>query len=111
MNRLTSLFAMYRGLPRGIYALFFAQVVNSIGNLVYPFLTLFLTQRLGYSSSVTGTFILISSVAFIPGSLLGGKLVDTMGRKAVMIVTQSIAAGLLLVLMVLAGCPNPAAGP
>ncbi len=87
---------MYRGLPRGIYALFFAQVVNSIGNLVYPFLTLFLTQRLGYSSSVAGTFILVSSIAYIPGSLLGGKLVDTRGRKAVMIVTQSIAAGLLL---------------
>jgi MFS family permease len=83
---------MYAGLPKGIYALFFAQIVNAVGNLVYPFLTLFLTQRLDYSASAAGTFILISSVAYIPGSLLGGKLVDVTGRKAVLIVTQGLAA-------------------
>ncbi|MFP4485268.1 MAG: hypothetical protein ACLFO1_10485 [Spirochaetaceae bacterium] len=52
-----------------------AQVVNSVGNLVYLFLPLFLTRRLGYSSSVAGTLILIFSVAFIPGSLLAGGAV------------------------------------
>ena len=89
-------FGMYRGLPRGIYALFLAQIVNAIGNLVYPFLTFFLTQRLGYSSAAAGSFIFVASIAYVPGSLLGGKLADYIGRKKVLIVAQGLA-GLMLV--------------
>ncbi len=89
-------FGMYRGLPRGIYALFLAQIVNAVGNLVYPFLTFFLTQRLGYNSAAAGTFIFFASVAYVPGSLLGGKLADHVGRKKILIGAQGLA-GLMLV--------------
>lgn len=89
-------FGMYRGLPRGIYALFLAQIVNAIGNLVYPFLTFFLTQRLGYNSAAAGTFIFVASIAYVPGSLLGGKLADHIGRKRVLIVAQGLAALMLV---------------
>ncbi len=47
MKRLLSL---YRGLPpQPIYVLFFATVINAIGIFIYPFLTLYLTRRLGYT--------------------------------------------------------------
>src|SRR6056297_2473460 len=95
-------FGMYRGLPRGIYALFLAQIVNAIGNLVYPFLTFFLTQRLGYNSAAAGTFIFFASVAYVPGSLLGGKLADHVGRKKILIGAQGLA-GLMLIPCALLG--------
>ena len=90
-RRLLGQFNIYQGLPKGIYALFAAQIVNAVGNLVYPFLTFFLTQRLGYSSARAGMFILLLSVAYVPGSLIGGKLADVVGRKKVLIVSQGLA--------------------
>jgi MFS family permease len=86
-----SSFAIYRGLPRAIYALFLAQIVNAIGNLVYPFLTFFLTQRLEYDSATAGMFIFIASTAYVPGSLIGGKWADVFGRKKVLLLAQGLA--------------------
>lgn len=85
-------FSIYRGLPKGIYVLFVAQIINAVGNLVYPFLTFFLTQRLGYGSATAGMFILFLSAAYVPGSLIGGKLADVIGRKKVLVGTQGMAA-------------------
>lgn len=92
IKKIFSHLSMYRGLPKGIYALFAAEIVNSIGNLVYPFLTFFLTQRLGYSSAKAGMYILFLMIAYVPGSLIGGKLADHIGRKKVLIGTQGMAA-------------------
>jgi MFS family permease len=92
----TKSFSLYRGLPRAIYAIFLAQIVNAVGNLVYPFLTFFLTQRLGFDSGAAGAFIFVASTAFVPGSLIGGKLADTLGRKVVLITAQGLAAAFLI---------------
>lgn len=35
---------------------------------------------------------MISGLAFIPGSLLGGKLSDHLGRKRIMLIFQALAA-------------------
>lgn len=91
-RRLTSFLAIYRGLPRSIYVLFFARIVNSLGSLVFPFMTMFLTQRLGLSEGDAGWYIMLSGTAFIPGSLLGGKLADHFGRKRIMVTAQFLAA-------------------
>ncbi|MDY7028907.1 MAG: MFS transporter [Spirochaetota bacterium] len=93
-------FSIYRGLPKGIYVLFVAQIINAVGNLVYPFLTFFLTQRLGYGSATAGMFILILSAAYMPGSLIGGKLADVIGRKKVLVGTQGMAALAFVIMLV-----------
>ena len=96
MRRLTSMFAMYRGLPAPIYALFLATTVNGIGIFVFPFLTLFLTERLGWSAGRAGSFMLVAAVAYVPGALVGGRLADRLGRKKVMLVAQALS-GLMYV--------------
>ena len=96
---------MYRGLPRGIYALFAAAIVNAVGNLVYPFLTFFLTQRLGYSSARAGMFILLLAGAYVPGSLIGGKLADIIGRKKVLVATSVLGAVFLIPCALLGNSP------
>lgn len=67
---------IYSGLPRSVYILATARVVNAMGNFVYPFLTLFLTEHLGFSTLKAGTYFTISAAAQVLGSVLGGKLTD-----------------------------------
>ncbi len=85
-------FSVYRGLPKPVYVMFLATVVNGTGIFVYPFLTLFLTQRLGYTAVEAGFFLFLASVTYFPGSLIGGKLADSLGRRRVMIVSQTLAS-------------------
>jgi len=85
-------FAVYRGLPRPVYVMFFATVVNGTGIFVFPFLTLFLTQRMGYDTVQAGLYLFVASMAYIPGSLIGGKLADSVGRRRVMVVSQTLAS-------------------
>lgn len=82
----------YLGLPRSVYVIFFARVVNSIGNFVFPFMTLLLTSKGGMGEQRVGLYLLIASALQVPGSLLGGKLTDKMGRKKIMITFMGLAA-------------------
>jgi len=92
MKKLLNTFSIYKGLDRSIYILFFARIVNAIGSFVYPFLTMFLTDKLGISTGRAGMYILLSGLSFIPGSFIGGKLSDVIGRKKVMVLGQSLSA-------------------
>jgi MFS family permease len=114
----------YRGLPNSVYVLFFANIVNSLGNFVWPFLTLFLTERMGLSKAAAGFFVTLSALAFAPGSLLGGKLADHLGRRRVFLVSRTLGAlallpcaflgtspavpWLLIVMALLSGAADPA---
>jgi MFS family permease len=83
---------IYSGLPRQIYILSIVRVVNAMGNFVYPFLTLFLTEHIGLSSKAAGTYFMISAFVQSGGSLLGGKLTDRFGRKKLFLFFQGLAA-------------------
>ena len=80
------LFSQYLGLPRPIYVLFIARTINSLGYFIFPFLTLFLSIRIGFSQSMIGIFLFVASVVYIPGSIIGGKLADHYNRKMTYIV-------------------------
>lgn len=82
----------YFGLPRSVYIIFIARVVNSMGNFVFPFMTLLLTQKGGMQEQEVGKFLLMGSLLQLPGSLIGGKLTDLMGRKKIMILFMGLAA-------------------
>ena len=90
--RLPKLFGTYAGLDRSVYFLFLAQVVNSVGHFVHPFLTLFLTGKLGMDPGEAGFFVLLSLTAWVPGSLVGGAVADRFDRKRTLILFQALAA-------------------
>lgn len=71
----------YKGLSKEMYILFIVRIINAMGNFIYPIMTLFLTKKLGYSTSYAGFILLISSIAYVPGSILGGILSDKWSRK------------------------------
>lgn len=86
----------YAGLPRGVYALFLAQIINSAGNFVTPFLTLLLSEKLGLKADQAGFFVMISLLVQMPGVVIGGKLADHIGRKAILITAQTVSALFIL---------------
>ncbi len=96
MNPIKKYFNAYQGLPASLYILFGATVINSTGMFVFPFLTLYLTGRLGMTQEEAGFFIMIVSLAYIPANFIGGKIADTFGRKKLMVIAQVIS-GLLYI--------------
>jgi MFS family permease len=89
--------ALYRGLPRPVYVLFVATIMNGVGIFVYPFMVLLLTQHLGYSDAWTGAFMSVAALTYLPGSFIGGKLADKLGRKRVMVTGQLLASSMFVV--------------
>lgn len=79
-----------------MYIMFGATIVNRFGDFVMPFLTMYLTVKIGLSFEIAGIIVTISSLAGIPSSILGGKLADEFGRKTTYLIAQGGAALLLL---------------
>ncbi|WP_102400721.1 MFS transporter [Haloimpatiens massiliensis] len=104
MEKIKNYFKPYRGLPRSIYVIFFASIVNSMGNLVGPFLTLFLTYKIGISVSVVGIIVAVNSALGMIGAMIGGKLVDTLGRKKILMIFRT-ASGVGYVICAFAKMP------
>lgn len=96
----------YFGLPRSVYVIFIARVVNSMGNFVTPFMTLLFTQKGGMPEAQVGKYLLMASLLQIPGSLIGGKLTDLMGRKKIMILFMGLSASCFLPAALLIDNPN-----
>ncbi len=86
----------YRGLPKNMYIMFGATIINRFGDFVMPFLTMYLTIKLGLSVGVAGLIVTITSLIGIPSSFLGGKFADEIGRKKTYLIAQSGAALSLL---------------
>jgi len=86
------LFAGYKGLPREIYVLFVARIINAIGAFVHPLLTLIMTEKLGLTEGEAGVTLTVLLLAQAPAMLLGGKLADRFGRRRLLIIFQSLGA-------------------
>ncbi len=68
-----------------------ARTINSLGYFIFPFLTLFLSARIGLPESTIGGFLFVASVAYVPGSMIGGKLADHFSRKYTYVTATLIA--------------------
>ena len=108
-------FSQYRGLRREIYILCFGRVVTNLGSMVWPMLTLILSQKLGMNARMISFVTVGSGLLMVPMNLLGGKLADHMNKKHIIVAGDSVSVvcyilcGLVplswvsIVLMLLAG--------
>ncbi len=83
-------FTQFKGLPKSIYILSLQRFVNSLGNFVYPFLTMFMVQKLGLSTEVAAFWVVASQVARLLGNTVGGSIADRMSRKSVIVIISII---------------------
>jgi len=74
----------YRDLPRPIWAIFCLQVLLRGGDFVFPFLTLFLTRKLGLSGAAAGFWVMANVGSGLLGTLVAGKVSDHLGRRSVL---------------------------
>ncbi len=89
-------YSNYIGLPREIYVLCLATLINRLGDFVVPFLSLYLTQKIGMSTWASGIIITLATIICIPASLIGGKVADRYGRRKLYLFAQSISALFLI---------------
>ena len=86
-----TLLNQYRGLRREIYVLFFGRVVTNLGAMIWPVLTMILSQKLGFSASEISYFFVGSSVIMLPANLIGGRLTDRFNKKWLIVICDCVS--------------------
>ncbi|MEQ8768534.1 MAG: MFS transporter [Planctomycetota bacterium] len=91
----------YGSLPRVAYLLSLGTFVNKAGSFIIAFLTLYLSESLGYSKSFATLCMGVFGLGGIVASLLGGQFADQFGRRRVMMFALVGGAAALMVLSTL----------
>jgi MFS family permease len=82
--------------PRQFWVLFFGQLVSSSGtSLVWPFMTIYVHDRLGVPLTTVGFVLAANSVAGLVSQLAAGPAIDRLGRKIPMVVSLAMSATML----------------
>lgn len=90
--------AAFSGLPRAVWLLSIAQLVNRSGTMVLPFLTLWLTEKKGFSTTQAGAALGLYGAGAMAGAYLGGELVDRVGARRVMVASLVLGGIGMLIL-------------
>lgn len=92
MSRIKDLLSPYRGMPKEIYIIFVARIINAMGCFVMPLMTIIMTDRIGLSKETTGFYLSLNSMIYPLASMIGGKLADSYGRKFLIMIFDTMAA-------------------
>ena len=88
----------YRGLPGAAWILFAVNLVNSSGSMVFFFLSLYLTRKLGLGTAQAGQAISVYGAGSLAGAFLGGWVADRIGPIGVQKACLCVCGILLLAL-------------
>ena len=86
-----------RGLPRDLWVVAIASLVNRAGTMVLPFLVLYLTRELGFSATRAGFALAVYGAGSIVSAPIAGRLSDLIGPLPIMRFSL-IGTGFLLLL-------------
>ncbi|MDX2248886.1 MAG: MFS transporter [Bacteroidia bacterium] len=96
-------FTLYRnsfsGLPREIWLISMVSLINRSGAMVIPFLTVYLTRKMGFSLIEAGWVMSAFGLGSIAGSFVGGRLTDRFGHYPVQFWSLLLGGGMYFVLM------------
>ena len=93
MKAIAALISQYRGLRREIYILFFGRIVTNLGSMVWPMLTMILSQKLGMRAFAISVLTVSSMCIMMPANLLGGRLADRRNKKRVIVACDFVSVG------------------
>jgi predicted MFS family arabinose efflux permease len=69
----------YRGLSKETWYLSLVILINRSGTMVVPFMTIYATQKLGFSIVQAGFIMAVFGMGAIVGAFIGGRLTDSIG--------------------------------
>jgi len=84
-------------LPREVWILFIATLVNRAGTMALPFLTLYVTRSLGLTDSQAGLVFTVYGIGAIITAPLAGRLSDRAGPLLVMKLSLFFSAAILFI--------------
>ena len=84
-NILTNYINNFTGLSKEIWLLSFVTFINRAGAMVLPFLSLYLVEEECYTLPQVGVIMTFYGIGSFLGTLVGGKLTDTIGFYKVII--------------------------
>ncbi len=77
---------LYKEYPRQFWILIFGSFIDQLGGaLMFPFFTLYITDKFGVGMTEVGLIFALFSISSVVGSMLGGALTDRMGRKGMLL--------------------------
>lgn len=85
-----------KGLPRDVWTLSIASLINRAGTMVLPFLVLYLTKEMGLSASRAGLALAVYGAGSIIAAPISGRLSDKLGPLPVMRVALVLTGVLVL---------------
>jgi MFS family permease len=84
-----------KDLPKEIWILCAATLVNRVGTMVLPFLVLYITRTLGYPPARAALALTVYGIAALVTMPLAGRLTDRVGPLAVIKTSLFLTGGLL----------------
>ncbi|NME70992.1 MDR family MFS transporter [Flammeovirga aprica] len=94
----SSFLDIYRGIPKEVWILSIVSLINRIGAMVIPFLSIYLSDGKGFSLNEIGWIMTAFGVGSVVGTWLGGKLTDRIGFYPV-IVFSLLSSGIGLIVL------------
>ncbi|MBK6623134.1 MAG: MFS transporter [Saprospirales bacterium] len=89
----------FSGLSREVWLLAVVMLINRSGTMVVPFLTIYLTQHLGFTLGQAGLVMSCFGAGSILGTFIGGRLTDRIGYYPVMFWSLFLGGAMFLLLM------------
>ena len=87
------------GYPRQFWLLFWGVLVNSSGSsMVWPFLTIYLRQRLDVPLTTIALLLTANALAGLASTSIAGPAVDRFGRKGAMVISLGVGCLFMLAL-------------
>ncbi|PKA97136.1 putative MFS family arabinose efflux permease [Flavobacteriaceae bacterium MAR_2009_75] len=88
--------ASFSGLSKEVWWLALITLINRAGTMVIPFLSLYLTQNLGFTLENVGSIMTCFGLGSLAGAWLGGKLTDIFGYYKVMLISLFLTGVLFI---------------
>ena len=98
-SKITSLYLnSVADLSKKVWLLAFTTFINRSGTMVIPFLSVYMTSRLGFSLEEAGYVLLFFGLGSVAGSYLGGFLSDRIGYYRVLYLSLFFGGAMFLLL-------------
>lgn len=98
-----SLFGQYKGLRREIYVLFWGRMATNMGAMIWPLLTLILSNKLKMNASEIASVMITLGLVQLPVNVIGGKLADHYNKKNLIVICDLVT---VVCYLLAAACPT-----